>query len=419
MNESSIIEMEILSALVYSFLMYHLAFCLFKYTPYGGLERNLIRMASLCQAHGHRVDIYTMRWQGEKPSSFNIIEIPTKGLTNHGRCQSFVNQLQTYLRKKVYDCVISCNRMPGLNLYYAGDVCYVADVKVRRRFFYRLTPRYRTYAAFERAVFSTKAKTHILSIVDVEKTQWQVHYGTSEARFHDLPPGVARDRQAPENFYGLRQSLREQFSVAPHQKVLLFIGSDFKRKGLERVLRAMAALPKEQLGNTLLWVIGNRAPAKFLRISQHFGIDKQVKFLGAIDQVPDYLFAADILVHPASQEATGGVIVEALAAGLPVLTTENCGFSYYVEKSRAGYVMPMPFSQVDFNRVLLKILTSHELLQWQKNALKYSKTADIYSRIEKAVAVIEQLSRSHCHQLCCHPDVGQALDPAVKPRDDK
>ena len=120
----------------------------------------------------------------------------------------------------------------------------------------------------------------------------------------------------------------------------------------------------------------------------HLGVDDRVRLLGARDDVPDLLLAADLLVHPARNEAAGAVLTEALAAGLPVLCSGNCGFADYVEES-GGLVLPLPFSQRALNKTLLFALSTPEKLEdMRQNAIGYGQHADFYRRAEVAADLI-------------------------------
>ena len=74
-----------------------------------------------------------------------------------------------------YDAVVGFNRMPGLDIYYAADVCYEHNAQ-QHSFLYRLSKRYKTYSAFERAVFAPPSKTQILYLAEMVKQQYIKYY---------------------------------------------------------------------------------------------------------------------------------------------------------------------------------------------------------------------------------------------------
>ena len=98
-----------------------------------------------------------------------------------------------------------------------------------------------------------------------------------------------------------------------------------------------------------------------------------------------------MLIHPAYNENTGTVLLEALVAGLPVLCTDVCGYAHYITDAQAGDVVPSPFVQDDLNNRLSNMLSSDQKQVWQNNALTFADTADIYSLPERAADIIEQV----------------------------
>src|SRR5436190_18301030 len=113
--------------------------------------------------------------------------------------------------------------------------------------------------------------------------------------------------------------------------------------------------------------------------------------MGGRDDLPCFLLAADLLLHPAYNENTGTVLLEAIVSGLPVLTTDVCGYADYIKKADAGMVLSSPFQQIEFNQTLAAMLLSPHRQRWQQNGLKFAKEADIYSMPERAVDMIESL----------------------------
>lgn len=369
-----------------------LAFCLFKYYPYGGLERDFLRIAKACQQRGHTIDVYTMRWQGDIPFGFNVNIIHVNALTNHQRCKTFSTKLQNLLQQQHYDSVIGFNRMPGLDIYYAADPCYVAATKEKHGRWYRLTSRYRVYAKLEQAVFNSNSGTRILLLTPKEKSNFIQYYGTAEERFYSLPPGVATDRILSANKNKIRQHLRQNYCLTDENKLILMIGSDFKRKGVDRALIALSALPQTLRERTKLIVLGKGNIKLMLALAKKLKVSNQVNFLGGVDNVIEFLASADLLLHPARQETAGMVLLEALVAQLPVLVTANCGYAFYIEQAQAGLLINnTSFNQQELNEKLAYMLSQPEAYSsWKQNAANYTNTHDLFSMPEKVVDIIEQ-----------------------------
>lgn len=370
-----------------------LAFCLFNYFPFGGLQRDFIRIARECVRRNHSVDVYTMKWEGEKEPGLNIICLPVSARQNHTRCQQFVTQVQHKLIETKYDLVVGFNKMPGLDIYYAADTCFQAKARKKHGAWYRLTPRYRHLVSYENAVFAAPATTQILLIAAQQQTEFQHYYQTQSERFHLLPPGIARDRLATSDSHSIRKKLRAEWKINDNDLLLLMVGSGFKTKGLDRTLLSIAALNPDLKNRVKLFVIGKDNPARFIRQAKKLKINPQITFLGGRHDVPDFLLAADLLLHPAYNENTGTVLLEAVAAGLPVLTTDVCGYAHYITEADAGCVIASPFNQHHLNQTLASMLLSLKQSAWQQNALNFAKNADIYSMPERAADLIEKFGK--------------------------
>ena len=368
-----------------------LAFSLFRYFPYGGLQRDFYRIAEECLIRNHSVDIFTSAWEGPRDSRLNIHVLPVKGWQNHTRFQRFVTQVCCLT--KDYDLNVGFNKMPGLDIYYAADTCFQAKARQQHKAWFRLTPRYRYYVKNEHAVFAKNAHTHILLISQLQRPEFEYFYQTPQTRFHLLPPGIAKDRVAPLDAKQRREAIRKKWQIQSDEFLLLLIGSGFKTKGLDRALRALYALPPQVLARTWLYIIGKDHTKPFLKQVQDLKLTSRIRFLGGRDDVPDFLLAADLLLHPAYNENTGTVLLEALVAGLPVFATDVCGYAHYIEKADAGKVFPSPFDQTAFDVALMQALLSNVREKWQENALNFAKYADIFDLPRHAVDVIEKFGK--------------------------
>ncbi len=368
-----------------------LAFVLYKYFPYGGLQRDMLRIAEACVARGHRVVIYTMSWDGERPASMDVDVLSIKRVSSHARNHEFTRKLGERLAADPVDLVIGFNKMPGLDVYYAADGCLREKLHRERSWLARLAPRYRHFLGYERAVFAASSRTELLMISPRQCEIYQYHYRTPDARIHMLPPGIARDRCADAQADEKRKGFRREFTIADDEYLILCIGSGFKTKGLDRSLRALAALPDALRAKTRLIAIGQDNPAGFVDQAKRLGVDDRFTVLRGRDDIPAVLQGGDVLLHPAYYENTGTVLLEAVVAGLPVLTTEACGYAFHVRQAEAGRVLPLPFEQSALDAALADMLVSPERARWAENGIAYGKAHDLYHMPELAADLIVQI----------------------------
>lgn len=366
------------------------AFCLFRYFPFSGLARDMLRIAECARGRGHDVTVFTSEWQGEPAGGFQTETVPASGLTNHGRTAAFHRSLKPRLDEG-FDAVVGFNKIPDLDVYYAADACYAARARYNRHALYRMTPRCRTYRRLESAVFSRQSSTQILALSDNAISEFQEFYGTADARFTLLPPTL-QDRYkylAPEA--ESRARVRALIDIGEGDPMILMVGSGFRTKGVDRAVHAVAALAPGLRHNARLVIVGSGSPEPYISQARACGIDSQLSFLGGRDDVPELMAAADVLLHPAYNENTGAVLLEAMAVGLPVLTTDVCGYARYVARANAGLVLESPFNQSALDRALTNML-SMDTLAWRRNGPLYTDQPLFYSMPDRAVDAIERIA---------------------------
>lgn len=126
-------------------------------------------------------------------------------------------------------------------------------------------------------------------------------------------------------------------------------------------------------------------------MSRRLGLGDAVHFLGGRDDVPDLLLAADLLVHPARAEAGGIVLLEALVAGLPVITTDVCGYAHHVQEAGAGTVLGSPFRQLALEQAVQRGLDEAWREDCRERALQYASVTDLYSMHATGAGIIESV----------------------------
>ena len=370
------------------------AFCIFKYFPFGGIQRDMMKMVAECRRRGHGVRIYAIHWRddGPLPDGVELKLVPAKALANHRLYERFADWVRDDLKADPVGLLVGMNKMPGLDAYYAGDSCYQHKARTQRNAWYRLLPRYRSLLRSERAVFDAAADTEILTISDAETPIYQRCYQTPPKRLHALPPGIERNRTAPADRSAIRGRMRASLGVGEAECLLLFVGSGFIKKGLDRLLKGFKALPRELFARTWLYVLGDDNADPFQRLAGRLGIGERVYFMGGRPDVPDFLFAADAFVLPAYDENAGMAILEAMIAGTPALVTQNCGYARYLQQARAGLVTPMPYDQDTFNAQLVELITSDQRAEWARNGRALADDERIYQLAQRAVDLFERFA---------------------------
>lgn len=363
-----------------------IGFVLNDYYPFGGLQEDCLATAVAVAEREHEVHIFTRSWKGEQPSTIKAHILGKSGWTNITRNKHFFRSLKAELPRHGLDGIVTFSRIPHCDIYFAADPCYVERVQ-DKSYWYKLGSRYRHYAGLEKSIFAAPSPPHTLVLTNREIDAFHQHYGTTRERFHLLPPGVARNTNSAADAVNNRHKLRHELGASEDATIALFVGSGFRIKGLDRALQAIAA-NQSTTKDLEFWIVGNDKPARFKKLAKQTGVT--VRFFGGRADTARFYDAADFLLHPAYSESAGKVLLEALTHGLPVLTTDTCGYAPHILKANAGAVIESPFSQETLNQTLRTFIKgSDQRQQMSKNALAYCAAEDLYSCHQAAAEIIE------------------------------
>jgi UDP-glucose:(heptosyl)LPS alpha-1,3-glucosyltransferase len=266
-------------------------------------------------------------------------------MSNHARTLDFARKF--HAASAGADVRFAFNPFGGCDFYFAADDCLKAALKRRAgAFLFRHFGRYRTFLKLEEAIFSPDSRTIIFYISPKQLEEFQAEYGTPADRFVYLGPGVGSDYFLPDA--ELRRKRRQALGVEDGETMALFVAANWKLKGGDRVMETFASFPEELKKHHRLHFVGGDAGGEAQKLAQKLDISRYCVFHGPRRDSFAFFQAADVLVHPARKEATGGVIAEAVACGVPVIASGICGYASIIRETGAGVVLAEPFSESDF-----------------------------------------------------------------------
>jgi UDP-glucose:(heptosyl)LPS alpha-1,3-glucosyltransferase len=222
------------------------------------------------------------------------------------------------------------------------------------------------------------------------------HYGT-KAPILTIPNGVDLKRFHPRNRARWLKKTRADLGLAPESFVLCFLGGDWGRKGLATAIGALGHLSDVQAS---LIVVGRGDQTLYLRLAEQLGVAERVRFVGQTSTPERYLAAADAFVFPSSYEAFSVAVLEAAAAGLPLLVTRINGTEELVTDSINGFfiarhpedlaakVRTLAGDQALADRMGRAARATVETgYEWQTIA---KRTLDVYERLPASLALSER-----------------------------
>lgn len=298
------------------------------YARTGGAEIYLRRFAETAVAAGHECVLFSEQWP-RVAWPFAHVHIATNSP------QKFADALVARRTQAECDFLFSLERIRTCDAYRAGDGVHAAWLERRARFepFWKpwlrqFNANHRETLALEKQLFELDGARLVIANSRMVQAEIGLHFGCPAERIHVVYNGVppfhppAKTRAATRRELGLRD---EDFAV-------LFAGSGWERKGLRFAIEAMNAA---RLPNATLLVAGR---------GRERGLPRSgcVRFLGPVKDMARYLAAADAFILPTLYDPFSNACLEALAAGLPVITTAHNGFAEIIESGVEGEVVAQP-----------------------------------------------------------------------------
>jgi UDP-glucose:(heptosyl)LPS alpha-1,3-glucosyltransferase len=298
------------------------------YSQTGGAEAYLKRLAHGVLDAGYNAQLITT-------SDWPKNEWPF-GILHRFQCQSviaFADELEQMRPHIPCDVLMSLERVWDCHVYRAGDGVHRAWLNRRRkfevplqRFIRRLNRKHRNILQLEEALFANRGAGRVIVNSHMVKSEIIDLYHYPADKIDIVQNGVPLEkfRFDPQ----LREKSRTDLKLKSDQIALLFAGSGWERKGLLFAIEAMQ-LCKNRKMRLLVAGRGNERSYK----------SKRVQFLGELADLPRIYAAADIFILPTIYDPFSNACLEALASGLPVITTHNNGFSEIIEDGVHGSIV--------------------------------------------------------------------------------
>lgn len=292
----------------------------------GGTEKVFYQTALGLRDRGHVVHLFCQRFRVPPPPGVIAHRVPSLSWPRTARLLTFGLCAPLIIRSYDCDLVISFDRLIRQDVYRSGGgphKVFLTKMKLSRgrwkSLWYRVSPYHRLALFIERRQLGDGSR-RVIAVCEQSKREFMQAYGIEEKKIVVILNGVDLERFHPRRRSEFGGGIRRELGIRPDARVVLFVGTGFRRKGLDRLLRIWR---EPSPSDSYLLVVGKDARLSAYRAAWHD--NPHVIFVGAKPNVEDYCAAADVLVLPSVQEAFGNVVVEALAAGLPVITVAGVG----------------------------------------------------------------------------------------------
>ena len=387
-----------------------------KYTPYGGAEVFVSRFVGELLKRGHTCHIFANKWDiGSRLTTHDsrliFHKIKTFG-PSFLRVLSFAINSYFAVKKASLDIILSFDRTLYQDIYRAGDGCHrewliqrsKSEVRsqkseVRRiikKIITSLNPLHLTLLYLEKRLFKSKRLKLVIANSKRGKDEIIRHYKLPEEKICVIYNGIDLKQFNLDEKGKMRAVYRERLGIKS-ETTLLFVGSGFERKGLRFLIEALGILKKEsRVGSArqkivMLVVVGKGKTEKYREIADRCGVGTDITFVGPVKDAQSYYYAADIFVLPSIYEPFSNACLEAMASGLPVITSRINGASEILTDEKDGMIVDDPTNPKELAFKIKPLLGEETRLAAGKMAQMAVEGYTIEKNVEKFLKLIEEI----------------------------
>ena len=323
-----------------------IAFVIRQFSPeIGGVEGVARSLASDLVAKGHDVHVFTAERSDCRIEGGTVHQVTGWQFSSIAKTLSF-----PYFAKKAiqqqggFDIVHAFSRMAGADVYRLADPPQQAHLNRNyqgfKRVFAKLSLRNRTILGLERKIYQNHQTTLVTNSYRTRR-DLERFCAVEGSRVSVIRNGVDTERFHP----GLRETHREtilsELGIPNDARVLLFMGNDFRRKGLAQTVQVLETLQQQMAGEHALHliVVGLERSPKFRKDVEDRGLKPIVHFMGRCKNSERFYGAADVFILPTREDPFANTILESLACGVPVITTRTNGAGEILESELEGTVV--------------------------------------------------------------------------------
>ena len=312
----------------------------------GGTERDLIVTAKYLRATGHQVTIFADEIRGAT-GDWDVRRVGSG--PRLGRALSLLRFSWTAApaaRRAGTDLVLSFARCVGADVIRSGGGAHASYLRAAQKWrgefgatAMRLSPYHQVQMLVERQAFRNHGLKRVIAVSNFVRDDLIREFNLPSEKTVTIYNGVDLDRFRPTEDPSERAAVRQKFVVPASARVVAFVGNGFARKGLGFLIEAWPLVA----GGAFLMVVGSdRQTDKFERRARALNVSGRIVFTGSQPDVAAIFHAADAFAMPSVFEPFGNVVMEAMASGLPAMTSAFSGVAELIPPSMRGFRVENP-----------------------------------------------------------------------------
>jgi UDP-glucose:(heptosyl)LPS alpha-1,3-glucosyltransferase len=312
-----------------------------KYTPFGGAERFVERALAALAARDVEITLVTRQWPDNANPRITPLIVNPPYLGRTMRDARFAHAACHALAKLPGTLVQSHERIACCDIYRAGDGVHAVWMEERasgasasERVALAASAYHRYTLGAEKRLFESPRLARVICISRMVQDEIHERFGLPRERLPVIYNAIDGDVWSPW-LARHRDEVRARFAIPRDACVFLIVGSEYARKGVGRAIEALTHVPRPA---HLLVVGKDRHPSRYVSLAHHLRVADRVTFAGPQTDPRPFYGSADAFVLPTLYDALSNAVLEALACGLPVITSTRCGAGELVRANAAGMV---------------------------------------------------------------------------------
>lgn len=310
-----------------------------KYRPDGGAERFISRALEALESDRLDLNIITRSWQGTPNPDWHLHICNPKKWGRISRERGFAEAARACWQREKFDIVQSHERIEGCDIFRAGDGVHRVWLEQRarivsplQRFATRFSPYHHYVMQAEEQMFRSDSLKKIICNSEMVKRDIIRCFQVPEEKFAVIYNAIDSQRFQPAT-EATRHATRKQLNIPADACTLIYVGSGFERKGLRAAIEALAN------SDRYLIVVGqDKQLSRYQQLANQLNCLDRIRFVGVQQDVISFYHAADALILPTLYDPFPNVVLEAMACGLPVITSFGCGGAEFITEGQEGFV---------------------------------------------------------------------------------
>lgn len=374
----------------------------------GGAESYVVHLSKQLIEMGHEVHVFANSWDTTSDPRITFHQVSLLKFCSPLKNLTFVLNTKHLLKKEDFDIVSGFSQIYPQDIYRMGDGLHLHFLNTKSPYdllktLNYLNPRHLLILFIEKQIFSPQNYHHIIANSKMCKRQAMNYYQVPEDRIEVIYNGVDLERFNPRVRENYRVSVRAKLSISEQETVILFVSRNYKRKGLRFLIEGLSLLG-EKAKTIKVVIIGRGNPKPYKRLASKCGLSNNLLFVGEERVLEKYYGISDLLVLPTFYDPFSNVCLEALACGLPIITTRSNGAAEVIEEGKNGYLIENARDTEELAQRISLLLSKEIRDEMSNHAALSVKKYTIAENARKTLALYERIFARKKSLSCSHYD---------------